>query len=47
MKEYRIRVEHFLNGKVKTGTIKCKDLKRVMEILASYGFIINRVVTLS
>ena len=46
MKEYQIRAEHSLNGKIVNGKLRCANLERVMKILAAYGYIVNRVVTL-
>ena len=46
MKEYRIRSEHALTGKLKCGKVSSQNLERVIKVLASYGYVVYLVIGL-
>lgn len=46
MKTYQIGAVSVINGQTINGRIKCNDIENVMLILANYGFIVNRLVTI-
>jgi len=49
MEEYTIGAVHVFTGKRLTGKIECHSIegaKTVMKLLASYGWMVNRLVTI-
>jgi len=46
MNKVRIRAQHALTGKTKTGKVDSEKLNRTIKILAAHGYIVYWVITI-